>query len=475
MRISRYLVAIAVGASLAACGGSTSQPGGVIEPPPPPPPPPPDTDPVVVGDWTYYGTLQGLSPAIRDVSADEAGNVYVAAGEALHVKRRTDSTFLRFDSSNAGLTVNCNDRAEVHLPVPTKPFWQCNILSVAGMAPGQAIIGFEGFTNEVALPGWDWVLATGGADVVSFDAEAGTLSRVRHVDIGSPPHTICGHGGEERGDTCDPDEYFWNAGRRLFHKVNRIVVNHDPGSGMYGDAWMCGEHGTFAVLLANAAARGYRDRTAGWGPLYADMKDVWEHLHPSMNTPLHPEWFVNPECTAMSIDPRSGRPWASNQIRTTFLAGYGPDLRGDEWWMGRALDLWEDPSEEDLSSANDLVHSMSHCADGTLWVGSLRYGLARIATDGTVAHLSVPGPGRGVSAVACDPLDGSLWVGLAAGGVTRLRNGAFEPVDGAGRPAFASHVVESIQLDRWASPRIVYFAFLPEGDAPGGVGAYAGQ
>jgi hypothetical protein len=323
--------------------------------------------------------------------------------------------------------------------------------------------------------------------VVKFDPQSGTLSRVRHVDIGSPPHVICGS-GEERSGTCAATDYWWQNGRRLFHKVRRIVVNHDTTSPLYGDAWMCGEHATFAVLLANAAARGWVDTTAGQDPKYADEKDVWEHLHPALNTPTHPEWFINGECTAMSIDPRDGKPWASNQYRTAYVQGYAASLQFVQWWMGPTappggqpwIDIWRDPSPDQPYAAFDAVMSISHCADGTAWVGSLQHGLARIAPDGSISTLDLPDPslGNAVTAAACDPLDQSVWIGLGHGGVMRLRNGTFESVDTTGVPAFASQPVQNIQFDRSSSRRIVYFAFAQTTSAgtasPGGVASYAG-
>jgi hypothetical protein len=446
--------------------------------------------PLRIGSWTYYGGEQGLSTDVQDVSPDEAGNVYVAGGDAVYVKRRGDERFLRFDSVNAGLTVNCNDEAEEHLEVPTQPFRQCRIISVGGAAPGRAIIGFEGFRVDTAgSPLWDWaLLGNGGADVVSFDADAGTLARVRHVDIGSPPHTICVAGGREvRGSTCsEPTNYWWVAGRHLLHEVRRIVVNHDPSTPMYGDAWMCGQHATFSVLLANAAARGYRDRTAGLDAKYQDERDVWEHLHPAIVPPSYPDAFVNGTCTALSIDPRNGVPWGSNRFRTVAVSGYGPDLGNEDWWMSppteaEYIDIWPDPSpDEPYGPAYDDVSSMSHCADGSLWVGSLAHGLARIDTSGAIERISLPSgaSGPGVAAVACDPLDGSVWIGLGAGGVMRLRDGSFEAVDLPGMPAFASNPVPSIQIDTWADRRVVYFAFQPAtaggSVSPGGVAAYDG-
>ncbi len=129
MRVNRKIAGLAVLAFLVAgCGrGSSSQQGQVAQPLPPPPPapppspPPPTGAPITQGDWTFYSGPQGLSGDIWDVSADEAGNVYVAGGDAVYVKQRTDQKFLRFDWQNAGLTVNCNDINEVNLPTPTKP------------------------------------------------------------------------------------------------------------------------------------------------------------------------------------------------------------------------------------------------------------------------------------------------------------------------------------------------------------------
>jgi hypothetical protein len=243
---------------------------------------------------------------------------------------------------------------------------------------------------------------------------------------------------------------------------------------------MGGHHATFAALLENAAARGYVDRTAGWGAEWDDARDTWEHLHPALEAP--DLTFVNGQGWALSIDPRDGRPWGSNEFRTTYVDGpYGASLADDDWWQGPFLDLWPDPSPDTFfTEADDAVRSMSHCPDGTLWIGSYTHGLARIDPGGAIAHVALPAGAGGVSAVACDPLDASLWIGLAAGGILRLRDGAYETVDAAGLPAFARNPVQSIQVDRWSGSRILYFAFQPIAGsdgrivAGGGVGAYAG-
>jgi chitodextrinase len=448
--------------------------------------------------WTFYGSDQGLSEDIQDVSTDEAGNVYVAGGDAVYAKARAAQRFLRFDHANAGLTQNCNDPDQYTVATPPKPFYTCPVISVAGAAPGKAIIGFDMFKLEMyERPLWaDWPIEAGGADVVAFDPAAGTLTRVRHVRVASPPHTICATATfYGRVTSCpDPYNYWWFAGRRLVARIVRIVVNHDTASPLYGDAWMGCQHATFAALLANAEARGLVDRTAGLGPEWVDAKDVWEHEHMALSGPLPGQDWVNGEGWALSIAP-DGTIWGSNEYRTTFLGGYGADLsilnnpgapdQDSDFWMNYPyLDLWPDPPDDYRSSQADAVRSMSHCPDGTLWIGSLTHGLARRAPDGSITYLSLPDPAMqdGVSAVACDPSDGSVWIGLAqVGGVLRYRGGVFERAyDPAGLPAFASHPPRSIQIDRWSSPRVVYFALTPDQDetgaitSGGGVAAYDG-
>jgi len=293
--------------------------------------------------------------------------------------------------------------------------------------------------------------------------------------------------GEVNTGTCpDPNDYWWVWGRRLMRQVFRIVVNHDRTSPMYGDAWMGGNHGTFAALFANAQARGWTDRAAGWDPgTWSDAQDVWEHLHPSIVSSLG--YVLIGEGWALSIDPRDGRPWGSNGIRTAYVDGYEESLVGPNWYaMGPVpyLDLWPDSGDEWSGPTNDWVRSMSHCPDGTLWIGSLTHGLARIDPSGAISFVTLPAPakdGEGASAVACDPADSSLWIGLAWGGVMRMRGSDFEAVDATGAPAFARHPVASIQIDAWSHPRVVYFAFDPTLDASGnivsggGVGAYDGK
>jgi hypothetical protein len=107
-----------------------------------------------------------------------------------------------------------------------------------------------------------------------------------------------------------------------------------------------------------------------------------------------------------------------------------------------------------------------------------------------VRHVSLPaGFANRVFAVACDP-DGTVWVGSDFAGILR-----HDPRDGSWRhgtslfpegvPELAwNSPVRSIQIDRWSSPRVVYFAHhdwrkrQPDGTfavQPGGVSAYSGD
>ena len=519
-------------AALAACGGGSSPPpsasapdagsgdqdgtvgttsggapdGGATGAGATPPATPTTTPPFSKDGWTFYGAAQGLSQDIHDVSADEAGNVYVAGGDALYAKTKGDIAFQRFDGTNTDLTKDCYeglpsgsdpafaaalDRSH---PAPPGAPKVCRVISVAGAAPGVAMVGFEGLGTDSDVDA-DWAQDSGGSDLVKYDGAS--LSRTRHVFIASPPQSICvepdaqGQLRETRATSCPnpPDPFFWQVGRRKLRQVDRIAVNHQAGTPLYGDMFMGGTHATITAYLHDSGARGYLDRTVGQPAKWADAKDVWEHDHPAFYSADLNE-FLTGEAFALAVDPRDGRPWCSNGFRTAWLAGYGADLHDDAWFLQPVdaanplwIDLW--PSNVDpTKSIDDHVESLSFCDDGAMWVGSSAHGLARRDPGGGWSLLGLPDPGthgNSVYAVACDPSDHSVWIGLGWGGVMRLtQDGKFTTLDPAGLPDFARQPVRSIQLDRWsAGGRTVYFAFMPstQGDAvlkAGGVAAYSG-
>jgi hypothetical protein len=461
--------------------------------------------PLTVNGWTFYAVAQGLSQDVNDVSADEGGNVYVAGGDALYAKRRGDLAFQRFDAASSGLTQNCyaglpadSDPGfaaainRVH-PSPPGAARLCPVISVAGAAPGVAMVGLKGLGTDEDLDA-DWAQESGGADLVRFDGSK--LARTRHLLIASPPQTVCvapdaaGHLVESRATSCPnpPDPFFWQVGRRKLRQVFRIAVNHQAGTPLYGDVFMGGTHASITAYLHDSASRGFLDRTAGQAPKWADASDVWEHDHPAFWSNSR-NAFLTGYTHALAVDPRSGTPWCSNGFRTAWLTGYGADLHDDVWWLEPETtanplwyNLWPDNADP-TESIDDNVESLSFCDDGTLWIGSSTHGLARRDPAGGVSYVSLPDPalhGDNVYAVACDPSDQSVWVGLGWGGLMRYRDGQFTSLDPGGLPDFVRQPVRSIQIDRWATPRIVYAAFLASADASGaiskggGVAAYAG-
>ncbi|HEY6888302.1 MAG TPA: hypothetical protein VI300_10995, partial [Solirubrobacter sp.] len=474
------------------------------------PPPVQLEPPATLGAWTFWTTGQGLSTNVQDVSADEAGNVYVAGTDALYAKAKDAQFFLRFDAANAGLTQNCYqgvlaDTPATHAqfsasinkklhPAPPGPAIACPVISVAGAAPGLAAIGLQGIGTDGDNDA-DWAIDSGGMDLVKFDPVAGTAARTRHVFFASPPHYICGAtGAESAGATSCPDvtDPIWVGGRRKLRQVFRIVVNHDTKSPMYGDIWAGGTHATFAALVNNAEQRGWVDIVKDQpDPKWQDAKDVWEHDHPGI-AGAHGE-FLTGYTYAMSIDPVTGRPWASNGFRTGWMENYGANVSSKLWWIGPTrpkpakqwIDIWPDDADPQ-DGTNDSILSITHCPDRSVWVGSYTHALAHLDASGNVLGTAgLPDSatnGDSVSAVACDPSDGSLWIGLGWGGLMRLKDGQFSVPfpPGSGAPAFTSRAVKSIQIDRWSSPRVVYVAFQPKLDAagnvtiPGGVASYDG-
>ena len=438
--------------------------------------------PVVVGSFTFWGAEQGLSAKVSDVSADEAGNVYVAAGDAVFAKTRDALDFTRFDAA-AGLTKNCHDASQIANPSPADPAVMCPVISVAGSTPNKAIIGFQGVGTDGDTDA-DWAVDSGGADVVTFDGKS--LALERHVRIATPPGYVCEFFVPGTNDTqCYDWDPFLLGGRRKLRQVQRIVVNHDKGRALsYGDALLGGTHASISVLVANPAARGFEDLTKG-DPAWADAKDVFEHEHPAIYA--H-NAFLTSAAWALAFDPTTNVPWYANQFRMASLPGYAsmqrPQLSSHfhgPWWGNQDppnphLWIWSEDADPADPTKRDGVQSIAFCDDGTMWVGSESHGLAfRRKGASTFTTVGVPSDAGGALAVACDPLDGSVWVGFAWGGFGRYKGGAWvTDIAPDHLPAFARGPVRSIQIDRWASRRIVYLAHLESRLGPGAVTAYDG-
>jgi hypothetical protein len=475
-------VAVAL-AALTACGSGKVGPAPTPAPQVPQAPQAPAVaKPSLTKDgFTYWGTDQGMAPDVFDVSADEAGNVYVAAGATLFAKKADDGAFLRFDPGSVGITRNCDQAKTV----------ACPVVSVGGGAPGVAIVGLQGLgTDGDSDP--DWWLDSGGADVLAFDGTK--LSRTRHVQVSGMPHQFC---MDHSPPPCSIGDATYEKGRRKVRQVLRIAVDHRKGDIHYGDVWMAGTHGSFNVLLAHPDQRGWVDLVPQF-PGTEDRRYVWEHDHPAMTV-----WatiggvkqlaFTAGTTSALALDPLTGDPWAANETRLAAKRGAGS--MWDSWdapmwppWVPAEipsfLDVWPDPHPADPTQYDatdprwmDAVSSLSFCEDGTLWIASTLHGLARLARDGSLAYVSLPdGHGNSASAVACDPTDGTVWVGFGWGGFGRWNGSGWWTIAAESPPDFAAKApVRAIQIDRYASPRIVWFALAQNKFGPGGLVSYDGK
>jgi hypothetical protein len=366
------------------------------------------------------------------------------------------------------------------------------MVSVGGGAPGVFVVGLKGLGTDGDFDP-DWWLDSGGADVLAFDGQK--VTRTRHVHVAGPPHQFC---IDHSPPPCSIDDATYWKGRRKVRQILRIAVDHRPGI-HHGDVWMAGTHGSFNLLVANPDQRGWTDLTVGSTvPGIENRRYVWEHDHPAMTA-----WaiiggvkqlaFLAGTTTALALDPTTGDPWAANETRLASKRGAG--TRDDGWnapmwppWvpppdeLSSHLDVWPDPRPTDPTTFNavdpqwmDAVASLAFCDDGTLWIASLLHGLARRAPDGSISYLDLPPDlGNSASAVACDPSDGSVWVGFGWGGFGRW-NGSWWTVQQTAPPSFALlSPVRSIQIDRSATPRIVYIAQSASKFGPGGLTVYDG-
>lgn len=455
--------------------------------------------PIVNGDLTFYGAAQGLTADIRDVSADEGGNVYVAGSEALFVKKAGTTDFVRVDGDKAGLTKSCWPESEIANPGPPGAPTVCPIISVAGASAGRAFVGFKGVGSDDDYDA-PWALDSGGMDLVTFDGTA--VKRERHVLVASPPKTVCEHWDNSSypatpwNTVCAEtwSDSTWMAGRKKMRQIQRLVVNHDRSRPLsYGDVYVGATHGTIGVLVANPKDRGWPDLikgAAGWDETHG----VWEHHHP--DPPSTDGGQLAGEGWALALDPLTNVPWYANQVRMARFSGYGespaPDWRN--YWGPQdppepgLMALWYPALPADRSIA-DMVSSMSFCDDGTLWVASSTNGLARVTIDRaawgkrserpwaelvSISYVNLPsGLGSSALAVACDPTDDSVWVGFGWGGFGRYKGGQWWIVPNDA-PKLAHNPVRSIQIDRWSSPRVVWFAHTSSRLGPGGVTACAG-
>ncbi len=374
--------------------------------------------PTVPG-WTFYGPQHGGPRTAFGVSADPAGNLWVAGGDdGLFLLTPGATRFRRFTAAD-GLASYADDDG-VH---------GYRVLSVAGATAHSAIVGYQGIHGGADEADPAWMVKSGDADRVEWNG-AGLL--VKHFDLATPPGV----------STTYPQ------GRDKIRDVFRIV--YDAKS---GDVWFGGNHG-----IAQYDAK---------------LGRVFEHQHADINgylpngnyTLLSGDWY------GLALD-QSGDVWLGGGHRLARLS-YASERR--QFWatMAPKVDVWPDRKPADArpeERTDDFVQDLAIASDGTVWVGSIPNGLARLAPDGaSVSYITSGLLDKKVTALEVDPADGSLWVGHIWGGITRLgTQTVFYDERAFGRPVIAGRVTD-IQSDALSGQRRILVSF-----ETGVIGIYVG-
>jgi hypothetical protein len=411
---------------------------------------------------------EGGPAKVYGVTADAAGNLWVAGGEqGLFLLRRGAARFQQFTLAD-GL------RPYGYMPdgsTPPGPKY-LKVISVAGGPANTVFVGYEGLPQ--CEDSWDSSnpdparYKSGDADKVMLMPD-GTLDVV-HYDIFSGPNIVR---DEARG-------------REKLCDILRIA--YDPRT---HSVWFGGNHG-FAWGDANIAARPTCNGQYGCG--------VLEHVHPAINAyvysnreedeqryPNDPsQWRVRGALltdaySGVAVDP-SGDVWFGGSDRSTrfrYVSSGSPDnpnyflaqsMTEDSSYAGNRFDLWPDAITEPYMSrpeqrTPDTVSGIAVTGDGSVWVGSFSRGLAQMTPEGLVVRrLSTElADHRGlVSAVAADPLNGSVWAGTSwGGGLSRVRGNT---VAHYGVTVFGMELtmsrVSDIQADRSGLRRRILVGFL---------------
>ncbi|WP_233595679.1 hypothetical protein, partial [Corallococcus sp. CA031C] len=449
--------------------------------------------------WTFYNQELGAPRYVYGITADQGGNIWVAGGEeGLFLIKKGENVIKRFTMSD-GLHPFGRMRDGVGGPPPGMPYLK--VISVAGGPAGTVFVGYAGKPPQPGMPTcedeWDQseldgrapdasVYKSGDADKVTLKAD-GTLDVV-HYDIHTGPTKV---GAELRG-------------REKVCTIHRIA--YDPVKEL---VWFGGNHG---FAMGDAKFDGNVPSYC-WDPRpWTTEGFKWEFVCAGLYEHVHPH--ISGSKGELLSDRYFGIAIAENhdvffggQIRSTRFR-YGTN--NDNYWKAQEqtedapysanrFDIWADkvpdyPSKE--QRVDDDVSGMAMAGNGDVWVSSFYHGLARLGPSGEVQGKVMQDlvnytPARGTtaamaptSAVATDPLDGSLWVGANWwGGITRLKGGGTVKysADVFGTALTSVSSVSDIQFDRSGGKRRVLVSF--EGTkvaktgvvTPGLIGIYDGD
>ncbi|WP_233261309.1 hypothetical protein [Vitiosangium sp. GDMCC 1.1324] len=460
----------------------TAPPGPVAETPPGPvaetppvdrapepgtsePPPPPEAGPVVYPDahgWTFYGPEQGAPREAYGVTEDEGGNLWVAGGEeGLFLLRPGADTFERF-------TMDDGLRPYGYLKngkAPVGPKY-LKVISVAGGPAGTVFVGYQGHPdceNNFYVKGAKDpnIYKSGDADKVTLTA---TGIHVVHYDISSGPGVI----GEEAG------------GREKICSILRIAWDKK-----HGNLWFGANH-AFAWgdpdYQGNPTCNGQRE-----------CSGVLEHTHPyitAKDASGH-QFRLTDAYYGIAVRP-DGDVWFGGCNRSTrfrFMTVKVPrdfelarKQSENRSAIKNRIDVWPDKVDEvgipgPGDRVDDNVSGMALMPDGSVWVSSFAWGVARMDSKGVVQQYALgTGGDRFVSALARDSSDNSVWAGHRwGGGLTRLKGDTTLRYSEALGP-LAYHPVWDIQSVGSGTERRLLVAFgTDESGRPGAIGIYRAE
>jgi hypothetical protein len=416
--------------------------------------------------WQVLGSASGGPTMAHDVSADAAGNLWVAGGkEGLFLLPAGATTFRRF-----GLADGLHPYGFPPTGSVTQP--DLDVISVAGGEAGQAYVGYRGVDG--CEDEWDIHASNPDPNIYkSGDVDHVWLSGqglgVAHYDIFTGPGVVA---SEPRG-------------REKLCSVYRIVYD-----GAHGNVWIGANHG-YAWL--NPSYRGT--------PAYNGQDDsqvLREHAHPAISgyltdsAPPADDFLLTGGYYGLAVAP-GGDLWVGGIYRSYHCVGGNG---GTGFWGCEAddnankhhqLDIWPDAQPADAyphQRVDDYITGFAPLADGTVWASARNrtddwttqqatgLGLAHLGPDGTVlGYLSEALLSPHLNALHTDPTDGTLWIGSEQG-VMR-----FDPASGTmfqfGADALgslATDVVTNIQVDTSGGGRRVLVSFYS-----GSIAIYSGN
>jgi hypothetical protein len=380
-----------------------------------PPPPAPIQFPSLSG-WEFFGPQHGGPARVYGVSADEAGNLWVAGGtEGLFLLPTGTERFRRFTATE-GLA-HYKDVFGTH-PHP--------VISVAGGPANTVFVGYQGLHGALGDLDPDYMRISGDADKVVLKPEG---LEITHFDISTPPGVSSSH----------PD------GRDKIRTIYRLLYNRTTG-----DVWFGGNHGV-------AMWDGRRNR-------------LYEHKHAAINgytatgahTMLSGDWY------GIALDPM-GDFWFGGGHRSAKIP-YGASRNFSADFD--EIDIWPDEKSNNAhpeERTDDYVQDMAALPDGSLWVGSIKNSLAHLGPMG-ISYLREGMVDPKVTALEADPANSSLWVGHIYGGITRIQGGALNHLDYRSfGPLLILGTIPDIQSDNFGGQRRILVAF-----EKGAIGIYTG-